>query len=62
MLKVSRLYSIYDKMINEHGIGGGIRTGRGSHSTQRKPSSMADTCKLWFNLKENILLYGILFS
>jgi hypothetical protein len=33
-----RLYSVDDRMINEYGAVGGIRTGRGNGSTRRKPA------------------------
>jgi hypothetical protein len=44
-------------MINEYGAVDGIRIGRGSHSTQRKPAPVTDTCKLWFIIIENRLLH-----
>jgi hypothetical protein len=36
---LSRLYIIDDRMINEYGAVGGMRTGRGS--TRRKPAPVA---------------------
>jgi hypothetical protein len=36
-LSVLRLHSISDKMINECGAAGGMRTGRGNWGTRRKP-------------------------
>jgi hypothetical protein len=35
-LSVSRLYSVDDGMIDEHGAAGGMRTGKGNWSTWRK--------------------------
>jgi hypothetical protein len=37
-LSVSRLYSISDRMINEYGVVGWMRIGRGDWSTRRKPA------------------------
>jgi hypothetical protein len=39
-LSVSRLYSISDRMSNEYGAVGGMRIGRGSQSTPRKPAAV----------------------
>jgi hypothetical protein len=36
-LSVSELYSIDDRMINEHEAVGGMRIGRGNRGTRRKP-------------------------
>jgi hypothetical protein len=34
---MSRLYSVYDRKINEHGAIGGMRNGKGNRSTRRMP-------------------------
>jgi hypothetical protein len=42
---VSRAYSVDDRMINEYGVDGGKRTGRGNKSTREKtcPSVILST-------------------
>jgi hypothetical protein len=38
---VSRLYRVDGKMVKEHGVVRGMRTGRGNLSTRRKPAPVS---------------------